>query len=81
MKVILLLSGPNLNKLGEREPAIYGTETLEDHVNSARKIAEELGIPINNSDDPLSSVVIGSGICLERFQDYKSVLKLSPKPN
>jgi rod shape-determining protein MreB len=46
-----------------------------------KKIAEELGIPINNSDDPLSSVVIGSGICLERFQDYKSVLKLSPKPN
>ena len=41
MKVILLLSGPNLNKLGERDPAIYGTETLEDHVNSARKIAEE----------------------------------------
>ena len=46
-----------------------------------KKIAEELGIPINNTDDPLSSVVIGSGICLERFQDYKSVLKLSPKPN
>ncbi|HJM98856.1 MAG TPA: type II 3-dehydroquinate dehydratase [Acidimicrobiales bacterium] len=43
MKAVLLLSGPNLNKLGEREPAIYGTETLEDHVNSARKIAEELG--------------------------------------
>ena len=46
-----------------------------------KKIAEELGIPVNNTDDPLSSVVIGSGICLERFQDYKSVLKLSPKPN
>ena len=46
-----------------------------------KKIAEELGIPINNTDDPLSSVVIGSGICLERFQDYKSILKLSPKPN
>lgn len=46
-----------------------------------KKIAEELGIPVNITDDPLSSVVIGSGICLERFQDYKSVLKLSPKPN
>ena len=46
-----------------------------------KKIAEELGIPVNNTEDPLSSVVIGSGICLERFQDYKSVLKLSPKPN
>ena len=46
-----------------------------------KKIAEDLGIPVNNTDDPLSSVVIGSGICLERFQDFKSVLKFSPKPN
>lgn len=46
-----------------------------------KRIAEDLGIPINTSEDPLSSVVIGSGICLERFQDYKSILKLSPKPN
>ena len=46
-----------------------------------KKIAEDLGIPINTSEDPLSSVVIGSGICLERFKDYKSILKLSPKPN
>ena len=46
-----------------------------------KKIAEDLGIPINTSEDPLSSVVIGSGICLERFQDYKSILKLSLKPN
>jgi rod shape-determining protein MreB len=46
-----------------------------------RKIAEELGIPINMTDDPLSTVVVGSGICLERFEDFRTVLKLSPKPN
>ena len=46
-----------------------------------KKIAEELGIPINMTEDPLSTVVVGSGICLERFDDYNSVLKSSPKPN
>jgi len=46
-----------------------------------KKIAEDLGIPVNSSDDPLSSVVLGSGLCLERFEDFKSVLKFSVKPS
>ena len=34
---ILLLSGPNLDLLGQREPDVYGTAALEDH----RRVAEE----------------------------------------
>ncbi len=39
-KRVLLLSGPNLNLLGEREPLIYGDATLDDHVATARAAAE-----------------------------------------
>jgi 3-dehydroquinate dehydratase-2 len=41
--LILLVSGPNLNLLGTREPDIYGTETLDDCVAEARTAAEAAG--------------------------------------
>ncbi len=43
MAIILLLSGPNLNLLGEREPHIYGTDTLDDCEADARSAAEAGG--------------------------------------
>ena len=45
---VLLLSGPNLNLLGEREPDVYGHDSLADHVSRAEKVAAELGMAIDH---------------------------------
>jgi len=43
VKSVLLLHGPNLQLLGSREPEIYGTATLLDHVATVRTAVEKLG--------------------------------------
>ena len=43
MATILLLSGPNLNLLGEREPEHYGTTTLDEIVALATETAAKFG--------------------------------------
>lgn len=48
MSLIVLLSGPNLNLLGEREPAIYGTQTLADHVARATATAARHGLTLEH---------------------------------
>lgn len=45
---ILLLSGPNLDLLGVREPEVYGTDTLEHHVERARAVAVSRGYELEH---------------------------------
>lgn len=43
MANLLLLNGPNLNLLGTREPAVYGSTTLADIERRCVELARELG--------------------------------------
>ena len=62
--IVLLLSGPNLDLLGDREPDIYGTATLDDHVAAARGVAEahdlELDHVQSNHEGALVDAVHGA---------------------
>ena len=64
--VVLLLSGPNLNLLGTRQPEIYGTDTLLDHVRAARRAATERGWDLehrqsNHEGDLVDAIHAGIG--------------------
>lgn len=64
---VVLISGPNLNLLGEREPSIYGTATLDDHVAAARAAAESSGLTLdhvqsNHEGDLVEAVQAARGL-------------------
>ncbi len=56
--VVLLLSGPNLNLLGVREPEVYGTATLDQHVERARRTAEQLGLALEHLQSNAESELV-----------------------
>lgn len=47
MKRIAIINGPNLNRLGKREPDIYGSQTLEDLEQQLQQEATAHGLEID----------------------------------
>ncbi|MDP4835292.1 MAG: 3-dehydroquinate dehydratase [Ilumatobacteraceae bacterium] len=56
---LLLLHGPNLHLLGSREPSIYGTATLADHVQRATATAQRLGYEVDSEQSDDLATLIG----------------------
>ena len=57
---LLLLSGPNLNLLGDREPEVYGTATLDEHVAAARAAAEDHGYGLEHVQSNHEGDLVGA---------------------
>jgi 3-dehydroquinate dehydratase II len=58
---IAVLNGPNLNLLGTREPAIYGTESLADVEKRLRDVGRELGVELSFAQEN------GEGALIDRI--------------
>ncbi len=68
-RIVLLLSGPNLNLLGERDPATYGSSTLADLEAAATTQAGRRGLTIeahqsNHEGDLVDLVHAARGRCV-----------------
>ena len=66
MAALLLLNGPNLNLLGEREPQIYGTTTLPQLERLVTVRAQELGLGLRAFQS------IHEGALLDRLHEARA---------
>ena len=57
-KKILIINGPNLNLLGEREESKYGKATLEEVKKNCESHAKSIGIEINFSQSNIEGEIV-----------------------
>ncbi len=75
MAQILVIHGPNLNRLGKREPGVYGVQTLDDLNNLLKKKAVDLHIDLkiyqNNSEGQLID-------CIQAESEWAGGILINP---
>lgn len=56
---VLVLNGPNLGRLGAREPDVYGTATYADLVARCEQVAKEVGLDVEVRQTDAEAEMIG----------------------
>ncbi len=71
----LVLNGPNLSRLGVREPDVYGAASFDDLVSSVEKWCVDLGIEVDVRQTDDESVLVG---WLHEAVDTRTHVVLNP---
>ncbi|MHB1802970.1 MAG: type II 3-dehydroquinate dehydratase [Actinomycetes bacterium] len=72
---VLVLNGPNLARLGSREPEVYGSATLADLAQACRVAGEELGLAVEVRQTDDEAELIG---WLHEAADTRTPVVLNP---
>lgn len=75
MSKVLVISGPNLSRLGTREPEIYGPDTYADLVALVAQVASELGLSAEARQSNSESEIIS---WLHEAVDSKTSVVINP---
>ena len=59
MSRVLVLNGPNLGRLGSREPDVYGSATHADLVAACEKTGKEVGLEVEVRQTDSESELVG----------------------
>ena len=72
---VLVLNGPNLNRLGTREPAVYGSTTYAELVELCQKAGRDVGLDVEVRQTNHEGELIG---WLHEAADDGSAVVLNP---
>ena len=69
---IIIINGPNLNLLGEREQSQYGSDTFEQLKEKCSKKSKEIGLEVNFTQSNLEGEIVN--IIQEARKKYKGMI-------
>ena len=69
---IIIINGPNLNLLGEREQSQYGLDTIEQLKEKCLRKSKEIGLEINFAQSNIEGEIVN--IVQEARKDYKGMI-------
>ncbi len=58
-RTVFILNGPNLSRLGSREPDVYGSMSLADIESACRDLADELGFSVDFRQTDDEAILVG----------------------